>query len=90
MAGLPVVASLGGMAEIALIVNPLATAVDEHRMAAVEAVLGRLGNVTTMLTQGRGHATELAREASGADAIFVLSGAADSTRLRTGSARTRR
>ncbi len=62
------------MAEIALIVNPLATAVDEHRMAAVEDVLGRLGTVTTMLTQGRGHATELAREASGADAIFVLSG----------------
>jgi len=65
---------VAGMPRIALIVNPLATAVDEHRIAAVERVLGRLGKVETQLTQRRGHATELAREASDADAIFVLSG----------------
>lgn len=62
------------MADIALIVNPLATAVDEHRIAAVERVLGRHANVNTQFTQYRGHATELAREATGTDAIFVLSG----------------
>src|SRR6266702_7197275 len=62
------------MSRIVLIVNPLATAVDEHRIAAVERVLGRLGTVETRLTQRRGHATELARELADADAIFVLSG----------------
>jgi diacylglycerol kinase family enzyme len=62
------------MAEIALIVNPLATAVDEHRIANVQRVLGRYANVETYLTQHRGHATELARAVDGADAIFVLSG----------------
>ncbi len=60
--------------DIALIVNPLATAVDEHRIAAVERVLGRYANVQTHFTQHRGHATELARATTGADAIFVLSG----------------
>src|SRR5438105_4045847 len=65
---------VAGMSRIVLIVNPLATAVDEHRIAAVERVLGRLGTVETRLTQRRGHATELAREANGMDAIFVLSG----------------
>src|ERR671925_617092 len=62
------------MPEIALIVNPLATAVDEHRIAAVERVLGRHAHVDTHFTQYRGHATELARAATGVDAIFVLSG----------------
>ena len=62
------------MANIALIVNPLATAVDEHRIAAVERVLGRHAHVDTHFTQYRGHATELARSATGVDAIFVLSG----------------
>jgi diacylglycerol kinase family enzyme len=62
------------MADIALIVNPLATAVDEHRIAAVERVLGRHAHVDTHFTQYRGHATELARAATGVDAIFVLSG----------------
>jgi diacylglycerol kinase family enzyme len=62
------------MSRIGLIVNPLATAVDEHRIAAVKEVVGRVGSVDTRLTQGRGHATELARELHDADAIFVLSG----------------
>jgi diacylglycerol kinase family enzyme len=58
-----------------LIVNPFATAVDEHRIALVERTLGRSTDVTTFLTERPGHATELAREAAGwADAIFVYSG----------------
>src|SRR5207248_2564938 len=62
------------VAHLALIVNPLATAVDEHRVAAVERALGRYGEIKTRFTERRGHATELARESAGADAIFVLSG----------------
>ena len=62
------------MSHIALIVNPLAAAVDEHRVAAVERALGRHGEVDTRFTERRGHGTELARESAGADAIFVLSG----------------
>jgi diacylglycerol kinase family enzyme len=62
------------MAHIALIVNPLATAVDEHRIAAVERVLGRYADVRTYFTERRGHATEIARELNAVDAIFVLSG----------------
>jgi diacylglycerol kinase family enzyme len=58
-----------------LIVNPLATAVDEHRIALVERVLRAHADVRTQLTQRPGHATELARAASvDADAIFVYSG----------------
>ena len=58
-----------------LIVNPFATAVDEHRIALVERTLGRGADVQTFLTERRGHATELAREAADyADAIFVFSG----------------
>jgi diacylglycerol kinase family enzyme len=64
------------MSHIVLIVNPLATAVDEHRIALVERTLSRVADVRTVLTQRRGHATDLAREAeaAGADAIFVFSG----------------
>lgn len=57
-----------------MIVNPLATAVDEHRVARVEKILGRVADVETHFTQRRGHATELVREASDVDAIFVFSG----------------
>jgi diacylglycerol kinase family enzyme len=58
-----------------LIVNPFATGVDEHRIALVEKALGRGAEVSTFLTERRGHATELAREgAEIADAIFVFSG----------------
>ena len=60
---------------IALIVNPLATAVDDDRLERVQAVLGRGNDVETHRTRARGHATELARELAGdADAIFVYSG----------------
>jgi diacylglycerol kinase family enzyme len=63
------------MPNLVLIVNPMASAVDEHRLAVVEAVLARCGQVETHLTERRGHATELARLFSeSADAIFVYSG----------------
>jgi diacylglycerol kinase family enzyme len=58
-----------------LIVNPFATGVDEHRIALVEAALGRRAEVSTFLTERQGHATELAREAAEyADGVFVFSG----------------
>jgi diacylglycerol kinase family enzyme len=67
---------VGVLTNVVLIVNPLATAVDEHRIALVERTLATHAGVTTRLTQRAGHATELAREAAegGADAIFVFSG----------------
>jgi diacylglycerol kinase family enzyme len=64
------------MSHVTLIVNPLATGVDEHRVARVEQTLGRVAEVDTHFTQRRGHATELAYQAAslGTDAIFVYSG----------------
>jgi diacylglycerol kinase family enzyme len=63
------------MPNVALIVNPFASAVDEHRIALVEQKLSRAGEVATYLTERRGHATELARAVAGnVDAIFVFSG----------------
>jgi diacylglycerol kinase family enzyme len=64
------------MSHVTLIVNPLATAVDEHRVARVEQALLRVAEVDTHFTQRRGHATELAYStaALGTDAIFVYSG----------------
>jgi diacylglycerol kinase family enzyme len=53
-----------------LIVNPFASRVTEARVRALE---GRLGVVETLLTERRGHATELAAAASGA-AVFVFGG----------------
>jgi diacylglycerol kinase family enzyme len=64
------------MAGSVLIANPFATGVTERRLADVQAVLEPLGGLETLLTQHRGHATELAREAcaGGCDALFVFSG----------------
>jgi diacylglycerol kinase family enzyme len=59
---------------IVLIVNPFATNVTERRLADVQAALERAGTVETHLTEGRGHATELAGAAAGADALVVYSG----------------
>jgi len=55
-----------------LIVNPFATGVDEHRLAAVRAALP--GGVETRLTTAPGEATEIAREAGEVDAIYVFGG----------------
>jgi diacylglycerol kinase family enzyme len=55
---------------VTLIVNPFASRVTEARVRALE---GRLDAVETLLTERRGHATELAAGASG-DAVFVFGG----------------
>ena len=56
-----------------LIVNPSASGVSEELVARVEAALG--GHVQTVRTEGRGHATELARSHEAAvEAIAVFSG----------------
>ncbi len=58
---------------IALIANPFASRVSEERLRAVERALAVTGEVETVLTERRGHASELARDAQ-ADAIVVYSG----------------
>jgi diacylglycerol kinase family enzyme len=55
-----------------LIVNPFATGVDEHRLAAVRAALP--AGVETMLTTAPGEATRIARDAGTPDAIYVFGG----------------
>jgi diacylglycerol kinase family enzyme len=58
-----------------LIVNPWASRVTPEVVAAVERELEAVGPLETVLTQGAGHATELAAEAAGeSDRIYVLSG----------------
>jgi diacylglycerol kinase family enzyme len=54
-----------------LIVNPFASGVTEE---AIEKVRKALGEVEVRRTEHRGHATELAREAGGAEAVYVFSG----------------
>lgn len=56
-----------------LIVNPCSHRVTEERLHAVERELRRVAELTTVLTERRGHATELAREAA-SDAIFAYGG----------------
>jgi diacylglycerol kinase family enzyme len=55
-----------------LVVNPFATRVDEHRLAAVQASLP--AGTETRLTTVAGEATEIARLADGVDAIYVFGG----------------
>jgi diacylglycerol kinase family enzyme len=62
------------MRRVFLIVNPFASNVTERRLRAVQESLARAGDVETRLTEHRGHATELARDANGADAIVVFGG----------------
>jgi diacylglycerol kinase family enzyme len=54
-----------------LIVNPFASAVSDRRVAEVTEALG---DVEVQRTEHPGHATELAREARGRPALYVLSG----------------
>jgi diacylglycerol kinase family enzyme len=54
-----------------LIVNPYASRVSDDLVMRVAAVLG---DVEVRYTQRPGHATELAREAAGADRVYVFSG----------------
>jgi diacylglycerol kinase family enzyme len=55
-----------------LIVNPFASGVDEHRLAAVQAALP--AGTETRLTTTSGEATEIARDVTSADAVYVLGG----------------
>ncbi|HMI99890.1 MAG TPA: diacylglycerol kinase family protein [Gaiellaceae bacterium] len=54
-----------------LVVNPFASSVTEE---GIEQVARALGDVEIRRTEHRGHATELAREARGAEAVYVFSG----------------
>jgi len=56
-----------------LIVNPFASSVTEERVRAVERELGGAYELTTVLTEQRGHAIELARAAEG-EALFAFGG----------------
>ncbi|HZR91484.1 MAG TPA: diacylglycerol kinase family protein [Gaiellaceae bacterium] len=56
-----------------LIVNPYASAVGEERVRAVERELAAAYELRTVLTEGRGHAVELARAAEG-EAVFAFGG----------------
>jgi diacylglycerol kinase family enzyme len=58
------------VARATLIVNPFAHRVSEERVRLIEA---RVRPVETLLTQRRGHAVELAREARG-DVVWALGG----------------
>ncbi len=62
------------MARVVLIVNPFASGVTGPRLGAVERALDGRAEVETLLTKAPGHATELAAEAQGADAIVVFGG----------------
>ena len=56
-----------------MIVNPLATGVEESRLAAVRAVLP--DGTELRMTSAKGEATEIAREVSGrVDALYVFCG----------------
>jgi diacylglycerol kinase family enzyme len=55
-----------------LIVNPFASGVDEHRLAAVQAALP--ADTETRLTTAPGEATEIARRTGEVEAIYVLGG----------------
>ena len=65
------VARLGAV-DALLIVNPFASGVDAHRLAAVQAALP--AGTETKLTTRPGEATELARAARGLGAIYVFGG----------------
>jgi diacylglycerol kinase family enzyme len=67
---------LGRVKRALLIVNPYSTQVTGRRVSEVARVLGERTALTTQFTQGPGHATDLAAEASEADvdAIVVFSG----------------
>jgi diacylglycerol kinase family enzyme len=55
-----------------LVVNPFASGVDTHRLAAVQAALPM--GTETRLTTAAGEATEIARSAGDVDAVYVLGG----------------
>jgi len=62
--------------DVVLVANPFASRVTEAKLAAVQAELARVGELRVLLTERRGHATELVRNAcrDGCDALLVYSG----------------
>jgi diacylglycerol kinase family enzyme len=61
---------------VVLVVNPFASRVTQAKLAAVQDELARVAAPTVLMTERRGHATELVEEASrsNCDAILVYSG----------------
>jgi diacylglycerol kinase family enzyme len=57
-----------------LIVNPFASRVSEARLAAVEHELRRNVELTVLVTERAGHATELARRVESANVLYVFGG----------------
>ena len=53
------------MRSILLVANPFATNVSPERLAEVERVLARAGDVQVVQTEHPGHATKLVRDACG-------------------------
>ena len=62
------------MRRAALIVNPFASTVSDRLVAAVERELGSEFELAVTRTERPGHATQLAQEARGLDALFVYGG----------------
>jgi diacylglycerol kinase family enzyme len=63
------------MRDAVLIVNPFASGVSAAGLRAVQDTLARSVSLRTVLTEGPGHATELARAAcTEADVLFVFAG----------------
>ncbi|MGZ8717518.1 MAG: diacylglycerol/lipid kinase family protein, partial [Gaiellaceae bacterium] len=62
--------------QVVLVVNPFATRVSDERLAAVEAELRRVAQLTVVKTGRPSHATEIVSEAcsGGCDAVIVFSG----------------
>src|SRR5580765_5586358 len=62
--------------QVVLVVNPFATRVSDARLAAVEAELRRVADLTVVKTRHPRHATELVSEAcsGGCEAVIVFSG----------------
>lgn len=59
---------------VALVVNPFATRVDEAQLAGVEEQLATVAAVEVLRTERPGHATELVSALTDVDAILVFSG----------------
>jgi len=65
-----------GRVQVVLVVNPFATRVSDAKLAAVEAELRRVAQLTVVKTEHPRHATELVRDAckDGCGAVIVFSG----------------
>ena len=62
--------------KITLIVNSQATNFTARKLKVIVSALNSLGNLKTVHTKDRGHASEIAKESAenGVDIVFVLAG----------------